>query len=107
MEGPEGRPEVPDVHEVKERGALAAGKDQAVDVVERAGLPHLDRLDARAAERRRMEREIPLEREDADPHRPHHPRVWRSSPAASLEVSSPAIASPSSSLTFASTSGSR
>ena len=108
VEGPEGRPEVPGVHQVKERGALAAGEDQAVDVRRaRPGFRTSTGSDAGAPERRGVEREVSLEREDADPHRAHHPRVCRSSPAASLDVSRPAIASPSSSLTRASTSGSR
>ena len=69
VERAEGRLEVPGVHQVEERRALAPGKDQALHVVERSGLPHLHRLHGRATKRRRVEREIALEREDADAHR--------------------------------------
>src|SRR5262245_50657082 len=107
----ERRREVPFLHEVQQRGRLASGDDEAVDVGQLLGLAHLDRLHPAPGESRPVQGEIPLEGEDADAQAAarrgcHHPRVCNSSLAASLEVSIPGMASPSSSLTRASTSAS-
>src|SRR5439155_7960483 len=70
---------------------------------------HHDHPDAHARERPGVEREIPLEGEDADLHRlasGYQPRVCNKSFSASLDVSRPTMASPRSSLTRTRTSAS-
>src|SRR5437867_1944792 len=103
----DGGHEVPRLHELQQGRRLAPGDDEPLDVVELGRLSHLDRLDAAFLQRFGVEREVALEGEDPDPHRrAYQPRVCSSSFSGSLEVSSPTIASPRSSLTRASTSGS-
>src|SRR5262249_23226549 len=100
-----GGPQAPPVHQLEQGGALAAGDDEPVDVRQLLGLADLDGLDVTVLQRRDVEREVALQGEDADPH-PHQPRVWSSSLLSSLDVSMPGMASPRSSLTLTSTSGS-
>src|SRR5262249_36518359 len=86
---------------------LAARHDETVDLVELERLAHLDRLHAALLERSRVQGEVALQRQHADAHRGvYQPRVWSRSFSASFEVSIPGMASPSSSLTRASTSAS-
>src|SRR5439155_23256524 len=112
--------EAPVGHQLQQRRRLTARNDEAVEVGELSRLPDLDghdRLSERTRrvhtrERLRVRLEIALEREDADFHvlavgAAYQPRVWRRSFSASLEVSIPAMASPRSWLTSASTLGSR
>src|SRR4029077_9560037 len=96
----------PLVHELEQGRALPARDDETVDVRQLFGLANLDGLDATTRQRLAVQREIALKGEDADLQTCYQPLVWRSSDSASLEVSMPAIASPRSSLTFTSTSGS-
>src|SRR5437763_179596 len=86
-----------------------AGHHGLVDVVQLLGLAHLHRIGAAPLQRLGVEREVALEGEDADAHQRcpvYQPRVCSRSFSAIFEVSRPTIASPRSSLTRTSTSGS-
>src|SRR6185436_17863489 len=103
------RHEAPGVHQLEQRGALAARDDETVDSLELLGLADLHRLHGLARERLRVTGEVALQSEDADLHSSgsdHQPRVCIRSFSASFPISSPTMASPRSSLTFTSTSGS-
>src|SRR5204862_5100772 len=63
------RHEVPRVDELEQGRGLAPGDDQPVDGVELGGLAHLHRLDAALLQRLRVQPEVALEGENADPHR--------------------------------------
>src|SRR5579863_1046446 len=124
--------EIHEVDELEHGGALAAWYHQAVDVLQlRCGADE-DRLGARAFERLRVRFEVALQRENPDPfHRlpirwtcgdscvsatskptrlsprvRYQPRVCINSPSGSLEMSSPGIAIPRSSLASSNFSGS-
>ena len=82
-------------HALDDRRALAARDDQAVETLELRRDPNLAGVGAEAAQHPDVGLEPSLDREDADPKR-QAPRSWRSaSAAASSEISSPGIASPS------------
>src|SRR5262249_34639527 len=110
----ERRHEVPRVEQLEQGGALATRDHEPTDLLELPGHAHLERRHAHARERAGVLREVPLERQDPDGHgrldvavrARYHPRVWSRSDSFSLEVSMPGMASPSSSETRASTSGS-
>ena len=59
-------------HELEQRGALAAGHDESVDVRQLLGLADLDGLDATPRERFGVPVEVALEREHADLHDVYH-----------------------------------
>jgi hypothetical protein len=95
-------------HQVEQRGALSAGKDETGEVAQLGHAPDGHRLGAGPRQRAPMGVEIALQRQNADPrHRSHHPRVCNSSDGASPDVSIPAIASPRSRDTSTRIAGSR
>src|SRR5439155_14873486 len=58
--------ELPRVEQLEQGGALPAGHDEPLDLVELRGPAHLERRDADAVERRSMQREVPLQGQDPD-----------------------------------------
>ena len=59
-------------HEPGDRRRLAAGNDQAVEMVQLLRLAHLDGLGAQPAQHRGVLAEVPLHREDSDFQRLGH-----------------------------------
>src|SRR5204862_7729162 len=60
--------EVPRLDELEQGRGLAPRDDQSLDGVELGGLAHLRRLDAALLQRLRVQPEVALEGENADPH---------------------------------------
>src|SRR5262249_43269904 len=111
MEAGEGGGEVGRQEEEESR-ALTARDDEAVQPLELSGLRALPHRHVEPLQGGGVRGEVPLEGEDPDRraaarHLSHHPRVCSRSASASLDISSPGIASPSSSDTLARMSGSR
>src|SRR5262249_45745682 len=98
--------EAPLVHQLEQGRALAPGDAEPVAVRGLSGLAVLAGLDTTCLQRRDVQREVALQGEDADPHPRYQPRDAMRSFSAIFEISRPGIASPSSSLTRAMTSGS-
>src|SRR4051794_26253765 len=102
VEGPQGAGEAFALDAERHRGRLAAGDDQAIEVLEIGRRAHLPGLGPERAQELRMGVEVALESKDSD----YQPRPASSSPGSSLRDSSDCIAGPSPSDALATRAGS-